>query len=196
MMRTNGASSVKNTPGWICAVRDRPPASGVTSKVLAQKLIAGHRQDRSGVVAVGLVELVVEVLRLVEAVDDVPEQQRELRHLARSALGEVPHHLVGHLVLRGRSARAAAVTGGVKHQLSAGADRGGSARIAAQDLGECQARLGQAARRREGQRRDTVLAVQLVDAAVGGRVGSVPDAKQRGIGRRLRLREYRARELS
>ncbi len=37
-MRTKGASKVKNTPGWICAVRDRLPASGETPKESAQKL--------------------------------------------------------------------------------------------------------------------------------------------------------------
>ena len=67
-------------------------------------VIASHRQNRCGILPVGVVELIVIILGFAEAVDDVPQEKIELRNFVRvsllvSAFVEVAQHLVDDLVL-------------------------------------------------------------------------------------------------
>ena len=81
-------------------------------------MIAGRRQHRRVIVPVRLIELIVIVFGLAEIVDDVAEQQGELRDLQRLGFLEVANHLVGYFVLGLGPARAAAIAGRVEHDLS------------------------------------------------------------------------------
>src|SRR5208283_5465366 len=158
-------------------------------------MVSGDRQYRGLIVPVRLVELVVVILRLAEAVDDVSEQEIELRNLLRIALGEIRGHLVGDLVLVLRAARAAAIAGGMKNQLAARGYPLYGAGVASQDVVQGQLRLGAAARRGKGQRLDLVRLVQRVDRLVRGPVGRVLDQERGRIGGGFRLREHRFGEL-
>lgn len=80
-------------------------------------MIAGKGDDRRRIVTVGLIKLVVVILRLAEAVDDVAEMKEKARRLL-VLVGEVIHHLVGNKVLVLRAARAAGIAGRVKHDLT------------------------------------------------------------------------------
>ncbi len=112
MIETNGASSVKYTPGCVIVLRTRPPASGDVAGArraeVAQErgqrrhlrqvrtgaehhpvVVAGDREDRPVVGAERLVELVVVVLALAEVVDDVAEVEEE-RRAGRRPAGRPP----------------------------------------------------------------------------------------------------------
>jgi hypothetical protein len=165
-------------------------------------VVSGDGEDRCGVRAVRLVKLVVVILRLPEAVDDVAEQQVEGWDLLVRRLVEVARHLVGDVVLRLRPFRAAAVAVGVKHDLAGLLDPGERdvRRVRrAHHLFERQARLGRlavGARGGEGERGELVLLVEGVDLLVRGAVRRVVDAKRGRIGRGLRLREDRVTEVA
>src|SRR5271163_4159625 len=58
-------------------------------------MIAGDRQDRSRIVPVRFVELIVVVLHLTETIDHVAQQQIELRDFAGLSFLEITNHLVG-----------------------------------------------------------------------------------------------------
>lgn len=61
-------------------------------------VIARDRQDRSGVIPIGVVELIVIILRFAKAVDYVAEQQVELRLLLGVGFVKVADQFVGNLV--------------------------------------------------------------------------------------------------
>ena len=204
---------MKKTPGSICAVRESPPASGVTTKCSWQKfsrkavsvfapelgrhhpvVVAGERDDRRGIVAIWLVELVVVVGTLAEAVDDVAEMEEEARRVVGVGVVEVGGHLVGDAVLRLRSARAAGIADGVEDELAGRFDGVDRLLIAVEQVGEGEPGFDTAARRGEGHGSEPVLAVERVDLAVGLAVGDVAHGEVPGIRRRFGLREDGAAE--
>jgi len=144
------------------------------------------------VVAIGLVELVVVVLALAEAVHNVAQQQVELRHFGRVSLIEVSQHLVGHFVLGLRAARATTIAGGMKDDLCVRLNLPDRRLVARpEDLLQCEPGFRRRARAREWQRLDLVQPIELIDGLVCGSVGRVLDHKGRRVGGRLRLREHR-----
>jgi len=154
-------------------------------------VVARAGEDGRGVVAVGLVKLVVVILAFAEAVDDVAQQQRELRYLGGVGFGEVGGHLVRDFVLRGRACDVAAIARGVKDELPGRRDRIDRLLVAGENIGQRDLRLDAAARRGKRQRKQLVLGIELVDFLVGRVVGRMRDAKHAGVRRGLRLREHR-----
>jgi hypothetical protein len=80
-------------------------------------VITGGGKNWPRVFPIWLVELVVIVLNFTETVDDIAEQQVELRNLAVSCLIEIGEHLIDDEVLCFRTSRATAVARGVEDNL-------------------------------------------------------------------------------
>src|SRR5271155_2135167 len=157
-------------------------------------VIAGDREDRSRIVAVRFVELIVVVLHLAETIDHVAQQQIELRDFAWFTFLEITHHLVGDHVLGLRTASAAAITGGMEYDLTRARDLADRGCIRTQDLLKRQARFDTAAWRREWQRLNLVLAIELVNFLVGRIVGRMLDLEPLRVCSRHRLRKHRPTE--
>ena len=81
-------------------------------------VVAGDREDRRGVVAIGLVELVVIILGLAEAVDDVAQVIEERRDGLGVDVRVVAYHLVGDQYHVLRAFRVARVANDVEHDLA------------------------------------------------------------------------------
>ncbi len=181
-------------------VRDNPPASGdgenedrteVTQKRLQRGfriarpndaiVVAGDGEDRRRIVAVGIEELIVVVIRFAEVVDQVAEVEEERRHIGGVRLAKVGHHLVGDQILCRRAFDATGIADAVKDNLAGGGDGLGFPRaLAAVSPREGEHRLDGVARRLGNRLNRGDLLVALV----GHRI-----SKAGGVGRGLRLSE-------
>lgn len=158
-------------------------------------VITRRREDGCGIVPIGFIELIEIILRFAEAVDDVAQQQIELGQFFWVGFVEIAHHLVRHFVLRFRTPRTAAIPRRMEYDLAAVRDRLDGSRIAAQHLLKREGGFDAAARPRKRQRRDLVLAVQLIDLFVSGRIGRVIHAESERVRRGLRLCKHGTVEL-
>src|SRR5271155_2135122 len=86
-------------------------------------MIPGDGENRSGVVAVGIVELIVIVTFLAKEIDDVSQMEKERRAPAAVIFSG---QIVGHRIRNGELVRrlldAAGIADGVKHDLSRALD--------------------------------------------------------------------------
>ena len=72
-------------------------------------VIACRGENRRRIVSIRFVELIVIILRFAEAIDDVAEQERELRNFFRIALRKVAHEFIGDVILCFRPDGASAI---------------------------------------------------------------------------------------
>ena len=155
-------------------------------------MIAGERDDRRRIVAVRLIELVVIVLGLAEAVDDIAEVEEEQWPVLGVVVGEIAHQLVGDEILIGRAAGIAGVAGRVKDQLFVGfylVFQVGLLDV--EHIGEAESGLRQAAGRRERQRREFMRLIERVDLLVDRTVGRMLDFELGWVRGRCRLAKNR-----
>ena len=81
-------------------------------------VVAGDGKDGRGIVAIGLVKLVVVLGSLSKVVDDVAEVEEERGYVCGVDFGEVGDHLVGDQGLRARPRDAPGIADGVEDDLS------------------------------------------------------------------------------
>ena len=155
-------------------------------------MIAGERDDRRRIIAVRLIELVVIILRLAETVDDIAEVEEEQRPVLDVVVGEIADQLVGDEILICRAAGIAGIAGGVKDQLfvrfylvvQVGL-------LDVEHIGEAEPWLGQAAGRRERERREFMRAIERIDLFVDRIVGRMFDLELSWVRGRCRLAKNR-----
>lgn len=91
-------------------------------------MVSGDGENRCGVVAVGLEELVVVVGRLTKVVDEVAEMEEERWNVGGVGFGKVRDHLVGNQRLGLGAIDVACIADGVKDHLTGFLDGGDGSR--------------------------------------------------------------------
>src|ERR1700733_32668 len=158
-------------------------------------MVAGERDDRRRIIAVGFIKLIVIILSLAEAVDGIAKMKEEQR-LVHFIVAEVADHLIRNQVLIPWATGVSGIAGGMKHELAFLLDQTiYGVRTCTQYIGERQPRLGQIARRRKRQRFELVRRVELINLLIGRIVGGMPDFELGGVRRRLRLGEERMTDI-
>jgi hypothetical protein len=100
-------------------VRKRPPESGFRIPCVNNAVVvAGDGEDRRGIVAINLVELIVIVGGFAEVVDDISKMEEERRPVGGLGVAEVRDHLVGNLGLVKGALHVAGVTDRVEDELA------------------------------------------------------------------------------
>ena len=99
-------------------------------------VVARGREHRRRIIAIRFVKLIVVILGLAEVVDDVTEQEGELRNFCQSSLGKIGNHFVRDLILRLRPPGTSTIAGRMKHDLAAGLNPVDGGGVAAEDFGQ------------------------------------------------------------
>src|ERR1700734_1639687 len=113
-------------------------------------MVASCCQHGRGVVPVGFIELIVIVFSLTKIIDDVSEQQSELRNLLRFGFREIADHFVGDFILCPGATSAAAVTRCVKYDLAILLDGIDRTLVPGKYFGQRQSRFSPTSGSREG----------------------------------------------